>query len=203
MTEEQRIRLFDMTLAAGATIALSPLMLAVAAGSALFVGWPPLFFSERIGRGGRSFRHIKFKSMLPGSERGRVFFEDDRLNTYGRMIRSMHLDELPELVHILRGEMSFVGPRPLPRRLLDGLDVGPRHTVRPGWTGPAQCWLAEYGRLDKQRQIELDLAYVQTRSLWLNLRILAQTLTILGKKQRPLDMSTTATADRRAFARSL
>ncbi len=80
------------------------------------------------------YTHWEIRSMKSGKETGRVFFESGRINFWGRL----HLDELPELCLILSGRMSFVGPRPLPEKLLEGLDTATRETVRPGWTGPAQ-----------------------------------------------------------------
>ena len=105
------------------------------------------------------------------------------------------LDELPELFSRFIGKMSFVGPRPLPRYLLDGLDTTIRETVQPGWTGPAQVWLLKQGTLDKHRQIELDNMYVQRRSFIFNMKIIAQTI-VYSFQRKKLDLAPDSTDDR-------
>ncbi|MDX9719189.1 MAG: sugar transferase [Myxococcota bacterium] len=192
------LRALDL-LGASAGLAVGwPLLLASSVISAVGVGFPPWYASRRVGQGGREYLHVKIKTMRPGRSVGRVFFEQHRINTVGRMLRRYHLDELPELVHILRGQMSLVGPRPLPRELLAGLDTTVRESVRPGWTGPAQLHLLRHGKLDKHTQLALDNAYVAERCLALNLRILAQTLAA-ALYAKPLDLRPDATAARRRF----
>ena len=193
--------MLDLGVAGAGLVALAPLMLGVAVGSALWVGWPPLYVAERVGRHGRRFKHVKFRSMLAGESCGRVFFEQARLNAYGRFIRRYHLDELPELWLIWRGEMSLVGPRPLPAFLLEGLDTRLREQVPPGWTGPAQLHLLRYGRLSKEEQLRLDAHYVATRSLVSQVAWLVKTAGVILGRRAPLDLGVATTAARRDFGR--
>ncbi|NLT15663.1 MAG: sugar transferase [Clostridiales bacterium] len=157
--------------------------------SALFIGFPPVYISVRIGKGGRPFKHIKIKSLLPGKEMGRIFMEQDRLNRCGKFLRGSHLDEIPELLHIIAGKMSFVGPRPLPAKLLEGLDVGDRHSVRPGWTCTAQIALLRKGWLNQYLQLRLDNIYAHKRSFRYNMSILAATIRSYFVRSE-LDLST-------------
>lgn len=161
------------------------------------------YVMERSGRGGRVYRHVKFRTMRPGPEVGRVFFEQGRITRAGRVLRALHLDELPELWLVLVGKMSFVGPRPLPARLLAGLDSSLRQTVRPGWTGPAQLFLLRRGRLDKQLQIRLDNQWVRRRSLRLYLLLLAATFCAFFFRRAAPDLDPAATAARRRFGGGL
>jgi lipopolysaccharide/colanic/teichoic acid biosynthesis glycosyltransferase len=196
------MRLLDVGLA-GSALALGwPILFGAATASAIFVGFPPWYVSRRVGLAGRDFRHIKLRSMFGHSGVGRVFFEQHRIGRVGRVLRRTHLDELPELWSILTGDMSLVGPRPLPRELLVGLGTAKRERVRPGWTGLAQLELLRRGRLGKQEQLGLDELYVDTRSTLLNLQILARTAW-RGFRPAPLDLDPEGSEDRRRFGASL
>ena len=163
-------RLFDLLF----VIVCAPLWLPVAAAVAVLVraklGRPVLFVQERAGRGCRPFRLVKFRSMRegPGSDA-------ERLTRFGRLLRASSLDELPELWNVLKGEMSLVGPRPLPVRYLGRYtaEQNRRHEVLPGITG----WAQVNGRnaLDWETKFRYDVEYVDRRSPWLDLRILAMT----------------------------
>lgn len=192
------IRAGDFTAALVLIVVLSPVMLIALVLSSVCIGFPPFYTSERRGKGGVVFRHVKIKSMKPGRETGRIFFEQDRLNGCGKFLRSTHLDELPELFHILTGRMSFVGPRPLQLAVLEILDTGTRETVPPGWTGTAQIWLLKTGLLSKKQQIRLDNYYVMKRSPLYNLRLVFATFywMIAGKKA---DLTPDGTPDRIKF----
>lgn len=196
------IRGFDLVVAGILVILSLPLMLIALLMSAVFIGFPPIYISPRIGRGGKPFMHIKIKSLLPGKEYGRIFLEQTRLNWCGRFLRGSHLDELPELFHILSGTMSFVGPRPLPARFLEGLEVKNRHAVPPGWTGTAQIVLMKKGKLNKHLQMRLDNIYVKRRSFAYNLRIIAATFKYFITR-KALDLSPDSTPDRIKFARQM
>jgi lipopolysaccharide/colanic/teichoic acid biosynthesis glycosyltransferase len=168
--------------------------------SSVFIDFPPFYRSTRRGLGGVDYTHWKVRSMKKGKETGRVFFEAHRLNSWGRLLRRLHLDEIPELFHIISGRMNFVGPRPLPPSLLEGLDTSLRDTVRPGWTGPAQIRLLRSGRLDKRLQIRLDNHYVRNRSTLYDIRIMLGTFKAAFSGSRQ-DMDPCSTADRIEFGR--
>lgn len=194
------IRIADFIAAAILIIILFPIMILVSIMIFVFIGPSLLYVTRRVGRFGIEYNHYKFTSMLPGDEKGRIFFEQDRLNRCGKLLRALHLDELPELFLILFGMMSFVGPRPLPRRLTVGLDTSIREKVRPGWTGPAQLRLLKHGSLDKHHQVELDNLYVERRSFPYNLQIIAQTIFYSFHHGKP-DMSPESTSDRVEFGK--
>lgn len=193
------IRGFDIILAGILVILSLPFMLAAIVMSAIFIGFPPIYISLRIGKDGIPFKHIKIKSMLPGKEIGRIFLESHRLNWCGRFLRGSHLDEITELFHIISGKMSFVGPRPLPSKFLEGLDTRTRQTVLPGWTCTAQIALLRKGKLNKYLQIRLDNLYVQKRSFRYNIKIMAATFRFFFTRKK-LDLSPDSTPDRVKFA---
>lgn len=137
----------------------------------LAMGRPLFFRQERAGRERRPFHILKLRTMREGKESDAA-----RLTAWGRFLRSTSLDELPELWNVLRGEMSLVGPRPLPTQYLPrySREQARRHEVRPGITG----WAQVNGRngLSWERQFELDLCYVDHASFLLDLKILGLTL---------------------------
>lgn len=138
------------------------------------LGRPLHYVSDRAGRGGRVFRFFKLRTMRPAKCEGESDFT--RLTRTGRFLRLTSLDELPQLWHVLTGEMSLVGPRPLPGAYLPRYSAFQRrrHEVRPGITG----WAQVCGRnaLSWERKFELDVWYVDHRSLGLDLKILALTV---------------------------
>lgn len=157
-------------------VLLSPVLLVVAILVIATMGRPALFTQERPGLGGRPFRLIKFRSM---SDRrgpdGALLPDAERLGPVGRFLRASSLDELPELVNVLRGDMSLVGPRPL---LMDYLPLysaaqSRRHEVRPGLTGLAQ--VSGRNALGWDEKFALDVRYVDQWSMMLDFRILAAT----------------------------
>ncbi len=170
------IRIFDILLSLILIIVLLPIMLFLLILCSVLIEFPPFYISKRVGKGKKEYTHFKFKSMKSGTELGRVFFEQDRINRFGRFIRKFHLDELPELFLILIGKMSFVGPRALPMKLLKDLDYDKRCSVLPGNTCLAQIWLLKKGQLDKHLQIRLDNFYVRKKSLKFNIKILLATV---------------------------
>lgn len=163
----------------GAVVGLvltAPLLVVVAAGVALTSRGPVLFRQQRIGRDGVPFTMVKFRTMVdPDPGRGLVT-DEERLTTFGAFLRSTSLDELPALVHVVRGEMSLVGPRPLLMQYLDRYtpEQTRRHDVRPGLTGLAQ--VSGRNETTWERRLALDVEYVDTRSIRLDLRILSRTV---------------------------
>jgi lipopolysaccharide/colanic/teichoic acid biosynthesis glycosyltransferase len=157
------------------TVAMAPIWVPVAAAVAvavfLFMGRPVFVFDERSGLGGRPFRMVKFRSMRngPGTDA-------ERLTPFGRFLRASSLDELPELWNVLRGEMSLVGPRPLPVRYLGRYSPTQRRRleVRPGVTGLAQ--VSGRNSISWEEKFRLDVEYVERRSMMMDFMILARTL---------------------------
>jgi len=169
-------RVFDVVGASAGMVLLVPLVACLAGLIRIFLGAPVLFRQRRPGRYAVPFTLIKFRSMTDKYDSsGRLLPDSDRLTTLGRWLRASSLDEIPELWHVLTGEMSLVGPRPLLMKYLPLYtpQQARRHEVRPGITGLAQV----NGRngLSWPERFELDLYYVEHCSLELDLRILART----------------------------
>ena len=183
-------RLLDIAGAAVALTVLSPLLLGVALFIAGRGGRPVVFRQVRVGMRGRPFVIFKFRTMHRDAEaryeevatlsdtRGAAFkmTDDPRITGWGRVLRKMSIDELPQFLNVLRGEMSIVGPRPAPPREVEGYDVWHRRrlSVKPGITG---LWQVE-ARLDEDfdRRARLDLDYIDRWSLWLDLKIIVRTV---------------------------
>jgi lipopolysaccharide/colanic/teichoic acid biosynthesis glycosyltransferase len=142
------------------------------------MGKPVFFTQERAGYRARPFKIIKFRTMQPGSAS-----DCERLTLWGKLLRSTSVDELPELWNVLKGEMSLVGPRPLPTTYLDRYNSkqAKRHDVRPGITGWAQ--VSGRNSISWEQQFELDLWYVENHSRLLDLKILALTLVTVFKRE--------------------
>jgi sugar transferase EpsL len=174
-------RAIDLVIATIALIVLSPVLLAIGAGVCLTMGWPPLFTQVRAGFKGHSFRIYKFRTMTRAAGEGGALLPDaDRLTPFGRFLRRTSLDELPELVNVLRGEMSLVGPRPLLPEYLPHYspEQARRHDVRPGITGLSQ--VSGRNALSWEEKFALDTRYVDQASLWLDLKIMWRTVGIIA-----------------------
>jgi lipopolysaccharide/colanic/teichoic acid biosynthesis glycosyltransferase len=177
-------RVLDVVLAAALLVVTAPL-LALAALAIRLESHGPVFYRQlRVGRDGRPFELWKLRTMVPGAESmgaGIYVIEGDpRITRSGRLLRRFSLDELPNLVNVVRGEMSIVGPRPTVQEQVDRYTDRQRRRleVRPGITG----WAQINGRtsLPWPERIELDVWYVEHRSLRLDLRILARTARMLA-----------------------
>jgi sugar transferase EpsL len=165
-------------------VLLLPVFVLLAILVLLFIGPPVLFRQERPGYKGSPFFIIKFRSMSGAPHNGGQEPDDDgRLSRFGRLMRSLSLDELPELLNILRGEMSFVGPRPLLMQYLPlySPEQMRRHEVYPGLTG----WSQIHGRniLDWKSRFELDVWYVDHWSFWLDMKIMLLTVWKVLKRE--------------------
>ena len=174
---EQVKRTIDLCVASFALAVLAPVFAILAVAVRAFHGSPVLFRQQRAGRAGRPFSIVKFRTMTGESGPNGVPLPDDRrLTRFGRFLRSSSLDELPELWNVVRGDMSLVGPRPLPVSYLRRYTEreARRHEVRPGITGLAQ--VSGRNTLTWEDRLELDVRYVETRSLNLDFRILARTV---------------------------
>lgn len=173
-------RLFDIVAAATALLLLSPLLACVAALVAINMGRPVFFRQQRPGLHEKPFLMLKFRSMRDAVDtHGQILDDAQRLTPFGRWLRSTSLDELPELWNVLKGELSLVGPRPLLMEYLPRYDdvQRRRHEVRPGLTG----WAQVNGRnaVDWAERFQLDVWYVDNRSFWLDMKILAMTLRLV------------------------
>jgi lipopolysaccharide/colanic/teichoic acid biosynthesis glycosyltransferase len=170
-------RLLDLVLTVPALLVLAPVLLLVALLVRLALGAPVLFRQQRPGRGGRPFANLKFRSMTQavGAD-GQLLPDAQRLNGFGRLLRASSLDELPQLLNVLRGDMSLVGPRPLLMRYLELYTPhqARRHEVRPGITGWAQINGRNFIAISKR--VEMDVWYVDHLGLWLDLKILLLTV---------------------------
>ena len=176
-------RMLDVVLAGSALVALSPLMLIVACLVRLKLGSPVLFRQERPGMNEKIFTLLKFRSMTDAKDtQGRLRTDEERLTRFGRILRSTSLDELPELINIVRGDMSIVGPRPLLVRYLPyyRTQEKKRHTVRPGLTGLAQ--VNGRNNLGWNDRLQMDVVYVEHISFIHDVRIVMQTVAKVFKR---------------------
>jgi len=170
-------RLFDLLLAVIGLVVLSPLLAIVALVLWLVEGRPIFFRQERPGLNAELFALYKFRTMLSQTDRyGNELPDADRLSPFGRFLRATSIDELPELMNVVRGEMSLVGPRPLFAKYLTRYspEQARRHEVLPGITG----WAQVNGRnaLSWEDKFRLDVWYVDNWSFWLDIKILALTV---------------------------
>jgi sugar transferase EpsL len=170
-------RCLDLFGALALIIVTAPIMLAVALAIRLTMGRPVIFRQMRPGLNERLFTCLKFRTMNHAVDReGRLLSDEDRMSPLGRWLRKTSLDELPQLWNILRGDLSFVGPRPLLVRYLSHYtqEERRRHSVRPGLTG----WAQVHGRnsVPFEERLELDIYYVDHKSLWFDTRILFVTV---------------------------
>lgn len=177
-------RLMDLCLASVALVLLALPMLVIALLVRLSLGSPVLFRQQRAGLHGKPFTLIKFRTMRDAlDERGKLLPDEVRLTRFGNWLRHTSLDELPELLNVLKGEMSLVGPRPLLLEYLPRYNAqqARRHEVKPGITG----WAQVNGRnaLSWEERFRLDVWYVDNWNLWLDIKILLLTLWKVLKRE--------------------
>lgn len=167
-------RAVDVVVAAIALLVLSPLMALIAAAILLTMGPPVLFRHRRLGLGGREFTLLKFRTMRGRPPAADAPLDDERrITRLGRVLRALTLDELPELVNVLQGDLSLVGPRPLlpEYRELYTPEQWRRHEMPPGMAGPALA--AGRNALSWEDKFAADVDYVERWSLWLDAKVLA------------------------------
>ena len=170
-------RLFDLLLTIPGTLVILPFLLLLALLVRIFHGSPLFFTQMRPGRHGKPFRMYKFRTMTDARDSaGNLLPDHERLTPLGRFLRATSLDEFPELINVLTGDMSLVGPRPLLMEYLPRYspEQNRRHDVKPGMTG----WAQVNGRnaISWDEKFMLDVWYVDNWSLWLDIRILAITM---------------------------
>jgi len=182
-------RVFDVAVSLFLLVLAAPLMALTTLAIVVESGFPVIYRQERIGFKGRPFSVLKFRSMRQDAEKdGKAVWaakNDPRVTRFGRFLRRTRIDELPQLINVLRGEMSFVGPRPERGAFVAMLTeqipfYAVRHSVKPGITGWAQVRYS-YGATVEQslKKVEYDLYYVKNHSLWLDLRILFETVRVV------------------------
>ncbi|HEY3451727.1 MAG TPA: sugar transferase [Myxococcales bacterium] len=189
-------RTFDLLFGSALTLLAAPLMLACAAAIKLSDGGPVFFRQKRVGENGAPFDMLKFRSMVVGAEEKLVelgidpnhlpadnpMFKlpfDPRVTPVGRFLRRWSLDEVPQFLNVLRGEMSLVGPRPEEAKVVAQYSFFHRKrlAVKPGITGPMQ--VSGRGDLPLKERLKLELAYIESWTLWADLKILAKTLPVV------------------------
>lgn len=165
-------RLLDIVISATALILLSPFMLIIYLLVRINLGGPAFFLQERVGKDNKIFKMIKFRTMKNSTDKdGNLLSDNERLTKFGSFLRSFSIDELPELINILKGDMSLVGPRALLVQYLEHYNSEQirRHDVLPGLTG----WAQINGRnsITWCEKFKLDVWYVDNWSLWLDIKI--------------------------------
>jgi len=179
-------RLFDCTLAGAGLIVSAPLWAAIAIAVKLEDGGSVFFRQPRVGRGGRVFEALKFRSMVPNAEAltgpVQATENDPRVTRVGRLMRATAMDELPQLWNIFAGDMSFVGPRPLRPGEVEARGDGQfvrleeipgyqaRHSVRPGLTGIAQVYAPR--DVPRRHKFRYDRIYIHHHTFWLDVRLI-------------------------------
>ena len=176
-------RIFDVVFACVFLFLLSPLFLLTSIAVRFNLGAPVIFRQKRGGLGGREFVIYKFRTMSDKTERdGNLLPDSERQTGFGSFLRKTSIDELPQLINILRGEMSFVGPRPQLAEVLPHYteEEAVRHTVRPGLTGLAQ--IKGRNSLPWKKRFEYDIEYAKKVSLFLDVKIIFLTLFAFARK---------------------
>ena len=191
LTIEQRFvkRTMDIVFALLAIVISSPFLLVIAVAIKLYDGGPVFYKQERLTRDRETFQIIKFRSMKVDSEKQGAQLakkDDDRITPVGKIIRRTHLDELPQIFNILKGDMSLVGPRPERQEIAEKYEeIVPefrfRLKVKAGLTGYAQV----YGKYNTTPydKLKLDLTYIQTYSAWLDVKLMLMTFKIMFQKE--------------------
>jgi lipopolysaccharide/colanic/teichoic acid biosynthesis glycosyltransferase len=206
-------RILDVFLSACGLVVVTPLLASVAAAIALLDGLPVLYVATRVGLKGRPIRVLKFRTMSPGSESrgpGVTSSGDPRITSVGRFLRVTKLDELPQLINVLRGEMSLVGPRPEDPRYVARYTNDQRRLfeVRPGLTSIASLQYVDeellltgenpealYVEKVLPEKLSMELEYLRTQSVQSDLRIMGMTLvSVFGKRLRGGAQSARATS---------
>lgn len=158
-------------------IIISPILLITGLAIRFKLGSPIFFTQDRVGKDGKIFKMIKFRTMTDATDKwGELLSDDERLTSFGKLLRSTSIDELPELINVFKGEMSLVGPRPLlvEYKELYSKEQFRRHEVRPGMTG----WAQVNGRnsLSWSERFNLDIEYVDNNNFFMDVKILFMTI---------------------------
>ena len=177
-------RLVDIVIATTALMLLLPIFIWVTYKVKKNLGSPVLFLQERPGKDGKLFKMIKFRSMKDAFDKeGNPLPDDQRITPFGHKLRATTFDEMPQLINVLKGDMSIVGPRPQMKDFLEHYtpEQMRRHEVKPGMTGLAQ--VSGRNNLSWEEKFELDAKYVDTHSIWLDFKIMFKTVEVMLKKE--------------------
>lgn len=177
-------RLLDLLIATIALIILFPIFILVAFKVRKNLGAPIFFYQDRPGKDGKIFKMIKFRSMKAAFDKeGNPLPDEERITPFGQKLRSTTLDEMPQLINVIKGDMSIVGPRPQMKDFLEHYtpEQMRRHEVKPGMTGLAQ--VSGRNNLSWEEKFDLDIQYVDTHSTWLDLKIMVKTAKVILTKE--------------------
>jgi lipopolysaccharide/colanic/teichoic acid biosynthesis glycosyltransferase len=177
-------RLVDLVVAFIALLILSPIFIITAYKVRKNLGSPVFFYQERPGKNGKIFKMIKFRSMKDIYDQdGRPLPDEQRITPFGQKLRATSLDEMPQLINVLKGDMSIVGPRPMLKEFvaLYSPEQARRLEVRPGMTGLAQ--VSGRNELDYQERFKCDVWYVNNHNLWIDFKIMFKTVIVMAKSE--------------------
>ncbi|WP_180046482.1 sugar transferase [Acinetobacter sp. YH12117] len=177
-------RLVDILIALIALIILSPIFVIVAYKVRKNLGSPIFFYQERPGKNAKLFKMIKFRSMKDAVDRdGNPLPDEMRITPFGQKLRSTSLDEMPQLINVLKGDMSIVGPRPMLKEFLElySPEQARRLEVRPGMTGLAQ--ISGRNELDYEERFKCDVWYVDNHNIFVDFKIMLKTVKVMLKRE--------------------
>lgn len=177
-------RIMDIIISILGLIILSPVLLIISILICIKLGQPVIFGQERPGKGGKIFKLYKFRTMTnENDEDGNLLPDEKRLTKFGKMLRATSLDELPELINIIKGDMSIIGPRPLLVKYLPlyNEEQSKRHNVRPGLSGLAQ--INGRNAITWEEKFKYDVEYVEKMTFWLDIKIFFMTIRKVLKRE--------------------
>ncbi|OTG63903.1 sugar transferase [Acinetobacter silvestris] len=177
-------RLVDILIASIALILLSPIFFIVAYKVRKNLGSPIFFYQERPGKNGNLFKMMKFRSMKDANDaQGNPLPDEQRITPFGQKLRSTSLDEMPQLINVLKGDMSVVGPRPMLKEFVElySPEQARRLDVRPGMTGLAQ--VSGRNELDYEERFKCDVWYVDHHNVFVDFKIMFKTVSVMTNKE--------------------
>ncbi|WP_151778017.1 sugar transferase [Acinetobacter brisouii] len=177
-------RLVDIIIASIAFTILLPVFIYVAFKVKKNLGSPIFFYQERPGKDGKLFKMMKFRSMKDAlDQHGNPLPDEQRITPFGQKLRSTSLDEMPQLLNVIKGDMSVVGPRPMLKEFVEHYtpEQARRLEVRPGMTGLAQ--ISGRNELDYEERFKCDVWYVDHHNVWVDFKIMFKTVSVMLKKE--------------------
>ena len=177
-------RLLDILIASIAFLVLFPVFIYTALKVRRHLGAPIFFYQERPGKNGRLFKMMKFRSMKDAyNAQGNPLSDEERITPFGQKLRSTSLDEMPQLLNVIKGDMSIVGPRPMLKDFIQHYtpEQARRLEVKPGMTGLAQ--ISGRNELDYEKRFELDVWYVDHHNILVDFKIMFKTVFVMLKKE--------------------